>query len=125
MADSPAIPNSQRGEIEVEIGEKKFVLEPSMQNIEALESGLGKSFMKILGEIQQGKLDLTSSQAATFVYIAQKDPKMSFNKIRILIHEHGALKILPVVSRFVNTALTGSMEIPEEGMGNEQAKENK
>jgi hypothetical protein len=71
--------------------------------------------MKILGEIQQGKLDLTTSQAATFIYIAQKDPKISFNKIRTLVHERGVLKILPAVSRFVNTALTGAAEIPVDG----------
>lgn len=126
MEETPKIANQQRGEIKISLGTTDFILNPSMENIEAVESNFGKSFMKMMGEVRSGTLDLTSIQAATFVFITQKDePKWSFQKIRALVHKHGVLNILPAITVFLNTALSGS-DVPEkdEAGGNGQAKVN-
>ena len=122
MEANPSILQNQRGDVSIKIGDTGFVLEPTAKNIDAVESTLGKSFVRLAGEIGQNQLSLTSAEFSSFVFITQKDPKISFAKIRQLIHVHGSVAILPAVAMFVNSALAGLTEQGEDEVGNQQAK---
>lgn len=100
--------NKQRGELTITLGPKKFVLEPKFENIQAIESLLGRSFLKISSEFSAKSPVFTMSEIANIIYVAQVEPKVSFKKIGDLLAKYGILGVLVPLANFTNCAVNGS-----------------
>lgn len=125
MSEEKAILQNQRGDIAINVGDAEFVLEPTLRNIDAVETVLKKPFTQLIDELREKKLFLTTAEFATFLFVTQKEPKRSFNKIRTMIHEHGTFSVISAVAQFATVAIAGAMPSTEDGdggEGNEKAK---
>lgn len=121
----PLIPNTQRNEIRGKIGNREFVLVPSFENIQAVESQLQRTFLKISTEFMAEKPGFSFSEIVSVIFIAQKDPKLSYNKIGELVTKHGISGPLKMVGEFIKTALQGTEaeEVKEDDGGNLTAED--
>lgn len=108
MALEP-IANKQRGEIIVTLGDQKIVLVPSFDNIQSVESLIGRSFLKVASEFVGKRPSFSANEVANIIYVCQKtDPKLSFNKIGKLLEKYGVMKALIPIAEFMDIALNGS-----------------
>jgi hypothetical protein len=119
--ETPGAANEARGEVKGKIGDREFVLVPSFENIANMESTLKRSFIQISNEFRQERPSFTMEEVARMIYIAQSEPKLSYNGLGKLLVKHGTLSGLAMLGKFIGVALSGQESLKEDE-GNEGAK---
>lgn len=116
MTDGPVSANTVRGEVKGKIGDREFVLVPSFENIQNVENTLGRSLVKLVHEFRAEKPQFSFTEVASLIFIAQREPKMTFKKIGDLLTQKGAMwQGMALLTKFVATALDVEEETDEQG----------
>lgn len=106
------VPNNERGEFLITIAGKEFVIVPTFEKIQKLESAIGMSLVKLLYSLQNDPGTVSFDVLAKIVSILAKDsgPATSISKIGSLMLKQGLLKSLEVLKIVAEKVLKGDEE---------------
>lgn len=103
--------NALRGQIELVIGDKTFLLKPTFEVLASLENELGKSIYGILTDLSNPRTSKVGD-VAKVIHIAS-GKKESVNTIGELIVGQGPHKCLTTVFEFLSRSIASDQELED------------
>lgn len=97
--------NPWRGEIELELQGRQFVLRPSFQAISQLEQTLGCGILCLVRRMQSGDVRLGDIVAIIEAGICGSGGSIDREWLGETVLRHGLTKVMPDIVRFLQAAL--------------------
>ena len=102
--------NPQRGEVEIELGGRRFVMRPSFQAIAEMEKQTGRGLIELLQSLSDGGLKVSELAAIITAGLKAAGEPARYDKVGALLLEGGLEGIVPPVGEFLVGALTGGRQ---------------
>jgi hypothetical protein len=103
--------NPQRGEVEIELGGRRFVMRPTFQAIAEMEKQTGRGVIELLQSLSDGGLKVSELAAIITAGLKAAGEPARYDKVGALLLEGGLEGIVPPVGEFLIGALTGGREL--------------
>lgn len=109
--------NSFRGEMEIEIGEVKYLLRPSFEGLMEMEDKAGCGLLSMVESIGNGKLTTRQTVAIIYSGIIGGGVAIDFGALGTACVEHGMLQISSKAAMFLAKVVQARQkkvdEVPE------------
>lgn len=109
--------NDKRGEIEIELDGKEYLLRPTFNSMCVVEKKLGRSIMDIAIDVSR----ISHVEAATiireFIFVKEGEEMPSLNSIGAGIMKEGMIEIVRKMDSIIGITLGGSKKKDEDSSG--------
>lgn len=99
--------NKHRGEVEVFLSERPFLMRPTYAAIVEFETTTGYGAVELFKRIDSGRYTHRDIAAVLAAGIKATDPLAEPEKVGEMLVETGVLNVIPAVVTFLENALTG------------------
>lgn len=115
--------NAERGEIEITLGGKQYVLRPTFEAFCEIEAELGDKLLPLVRRFYTGSVGLRD--VATVIYHGMKaaGSKVTLNEVGEMLVDDGINDFLGPVGMFLGTPLKANDEGTTEGNGSAPASQ--
>ena len=106
--------NDKRGEIEITVGDKEYLLRPTFNAMCIVERKLGKSMMSLAMDISR----ISHAEAATiireFIFLKEGEKLPSIEAVGINIIKEGIIEVIKKMDSIMGLALGGTKGTDDE-----------